>query len=219
MALVRRSPFSELADMRREMQSLAGLMASRLMPFTEDRFIPAMDVTTRGEDVVIKVEIPAVDVEKDVDISVDQGTLRISGRRSEEHAEDREGYYVREMRYGSFERTFPLPRGVGAEAVTAEYRDGILEVTVAGGAKQMSRPEAQRIQITRGTSRPQRQTEGGQQAHSSQEDSQSDQPQGAAPEIWAPADSGTLSASSAEGAAGSDVEQQQSGDQPRATPD
>jgi HSP20 family protein len=153
MALVRWSPFSELADMRREMQSLAGLMTSRFTPFmNEDRFIPAMDVTTRGQDLVIKLEIPAVDIEKDVDISVDEGMLRISGKRSEERTEDKEGYYMREMRYGSFERTFPLPEGVTADAVKAEYREGILEVTVAGGAKQMSRPEAQHIRITKGSS-------------------------------------------------------------------
>ena len=151
MALVRWSPFGELADMRREMQSLAGLMTSRFTPFMhEDRFIPAMDVTARGEDLVIKLEIPAVDTEKDVDISVDQDMLRISGSRSEEHSEDKEGSYMREMRYGSFERTFPLPEGVGAEAVKAEYRDGILEVTVTGGAKQMAPSEAHHIRITRG---------------------------------------------------------------------
>jgi HSP20 family protein len=151
MALVRWSPFNELADMRREMQSLAGLMTSRFTPFiSHDRFIPAMDVTTRGEDLVIKLEIPAVDIDKDVDISVEEGMLRVSGKRTEERSEDKEGYYMREMRYGSFERTFPLPDGVGADAVKAEYDDGILEVTVTGGAKQMTRPEAQRIQIHRG---------------------------------------------------------------------
>jgi HSP20 family protein len=155
MALVRWSPFNELADMRREMHSLAGLMTSRFVPFmSEDRFIPAMDVTTRGDDLLIKLEIPAVDTEKDVDISVDEGTLHISGKRSEERSEDREGYYMREMRYGNFERTFPLPDGVGADAVKAEYRDGILEVTVIGGAKQAARPEAQHIRITRGPGSP-----------------------------------------------------------------
>ena len=166
MALVRWSPFNELADMRREMQSLAGLMTNRFIPFMgEDRFIPAMDVTTRGEDLIIKVEIPAVDVEKDVDISVEQGMLRVSGKRSEERTEDKEGYYLREMRYGSFERTFPLPEGVGADAVKAEYRDGILEVTVSGGAKQMARPEAQHIRITKGAGSKASELSGGQGDH------------------------------------------------------
>jgi HSP20 family protein len=184
MALVRWSPFTELADMRREMQSLAGLMASRFTPFVgEDRFIPAMDVTTRGDDLVIRLEIPAVDIEKDVDISVDQGMLHIAGKRSEERSEDKEGYYVREMRYGSFDRTFPLPEGVGAEAVKAEYRDGILEVTVAGGAKQMARPEAQHIQVTRGPGSQQAQGQMGQDAHGSPPEQAS---LGAAPEEQIP---------------------------------
>lgn len=166
MALVRWSPFNELADMRREMQSLAGLVTSRFIPFMgEGRFIPAMDVTSRGEDLIIKVEIPAVDVEKDVDISVDQGMLRMSGKRSEERTEDKEGYYLREMRYGSFERTFPLPEGVGADAVKAEYRDGILEVTVSGGAKQMAPPEAQHIRITKGTASKPSELSGGPRDH------------------------------------------------------
>jgi HSP20 family protein len=142
--------------MRREMQSLAGLMTSRFIPFWgEDRFIPAMDVTARGDDLVIRVEIPAVDVDRDVDITVEQGTLRISGKRQEERTEDREGLYLREMRYGSFQRTFPLPEGVEADVIKAEYRDGILVVTVPGGAKQAAPPEAQHIRITRNAgSRP-----------------------------------------------------------------
>jgi HSP20 family protein len=154
VALVRWSPFNESADMRREMQSLAGLMTSRFVPFMgEGRFIPAMDVTTRGDDLLIKLEIPAVDIEKDVDISVDEGALHISGKRSEDGSEDREGHYMREI-YGTFERTLPLPEGVGPDAVKAEYRDGILEVTVTGGAKPAAPPEAQRIRITRGPGSP-----------------------------------------------------------------
>jgi HSP20 family protein len=185
MALVRWSPFSELADMRREMQSLAGLMTSRFIPFMgEDRFIPAMDVTTRGEDLMIKLEIPAVDIEKDIDISVDEGMLRISGKRSEQRSEEKEGQYMREMRYGSFERTFPLPEGVDADAVKAEYRDGILEVTVTGGAKQMARPEAQHIRITRGPG------------------SQAQGQSGTAPESWAPADTGSASSTGTSGSQG-----------------
>ena len=57
MAIVKWSPFHELADMRREMQSLASFMKSRFTPFVaEDRFVSAMDVTTRGDDLIVKVE-------------------------------------------------------------------------------------------------------------------------------------------------------------------
>jgi HSP20 family protein len=153
MALVRWSPFQELADMRREMQSLGTLMSSRLFPFAgEDKFVPAMDVITKGDDLIVKLELPGMDVEKDVEITVDGDLLHISGKRTVDREEERGGYHVHEMRYGTFSRTFPLPDGVDAEAVTAAYKDGILEVTIAGGAKQMEQPEAppsRRIAITK----------------------------------------------------------------------
>lgn len=147
MALVRWSPLQELADMRREMQSFASLMGSRFWPFAEDRFVPAMDVTTKGDDLIVRLELPGIDAEKDVDITVEGDMLRISGKRSAEKKEEREGYYFREMRYGSFERTFPLPEGVGTDAISAEYRDGILEVKVAGGAKEMTAAPAKHIPV------------------------------------------------------------------------
>jgi HSP20 family protein len=148
MAIIRWTPLYELADMRREMQSLGSLMRSRFVPFTgDDHFVPAMDVTTRGDDLVVRLELPGMDVEKDVDISVDRDVLRISGKRTAEREEERGGYHFREMRYGSFERTFPLPEGVGADAVTAEYTNGILELKVAGGAKEIAAPEARHISI------------------------------------------------------------------------
>ncbi|MCL5735621.1 MAG: Hsp20/alpha crystallin family protein [Actinobacteria bacterium] len=147
MALVRWSPFQELADMRREMHSFASLMGNRFLPFAEDRFVPAMDVATKGEDLVVRLELPGMDVDKDVEISVEGDVLRISGKRAAEHEEKKEGYYFREMRYGSFERTFPLPEGVAEDAIAAQYRDGILEITVAGGAKQIAAPEKHTIPV------------------------------------------------------------------------
>lgn len=150
MAIVRWSPFYELADMRREVQSLASLMRSRFVPFVgEDRFVPAVDVTTRGDDLIVKVELPGIDLDKDVDISVEGDALHISGKRTAEREEEKGGYHFREMRYGSFERIFPLPEGAGADAVSAEYRDGILEVKVAGGAKAVAAPERKQIPIQR----------------------------------------------------------------------
>jgi HSP20 family protein len=150
MALVRWSPFQELADMRREMQSLGTLMTSRLIPFIgEDRFIPAMDVTTRGNDLVVRVELPGVDLDKDVDVSIEEGMLRVAGKRTAEREEEKPGYHFREMRYGSFERSIPLPEGTRDDAINAEYKDGILEVKVVGGAKEMVAPEHKKIPIHR----------------------------------------------------------------------
>jgi len=82
----------ELADMRREMQSLASFMTSRFTPFVgEDRFALAMDVTTREDDLIVKVELPGVDVDRDVDISVKGSTLHISGKLTTEREKTRVG--------------------------------------------------------------------------------------------------------------------------------
>ncbi len=76
-------------------------------------FVPAIEMATDGSDVLISLELPGVDVEKDIDIEVAQGRLTISGERHDRMAQrdDKEGakVLVRELRYGSFRREFALP--------------------------------------------------------------------------------------------------------------
>ena len=62
-----------------------------------------------GEDAVVRLEIPGVDVDRDVKVELDAGRLVISGERRDEHAENTEGRTVREVRYGSFQRSFRRP--------------------------------------------------------------------------------------------------------------
>jgi HSP20 family protein len=81
-----------------------------------------------GDQLVVRAELPGVDPDKDVDISIDDGTLRIRAeRRHEEKTGDR-NYRRTEIRYGSFTRTIPLPAQAKEEDVSATYKDGILEV-------------------------------------------------------------------------------------------
>ena len=78
---------------------------------------------------VVRAELPGVDPEKDVEITVENGRLHIHGeRRDEKKEETKNGSYRSEFRYGSFDRILPLPPGAGEDAVKATYRDGILEV-------------------------------------------------------------------------------------------
>ncbi|HWE91421.1 MAG TPA: Hsp20/alpha crystallin family protein [Pseudonocardiaceae bacterium] len=93
-------------------------------------FVPAVDVTRDGADVLVTLELPGVDVEKDVDVEVADGRLAISGRRSAERDSDENGVLVREIRAGQFRREFALPKGVTAEHVTADYDRGLLKVRV-----------------------------------------------------------------------------------------
>jgi HSP20 family protein len=81
-------------------------------------------------DLVIRAEIPGIDPERDVEITIDDDVLHITAeRRQEEGAEDKD-YYRREFRYGSFRRNLQLPRGVGDSDIKATYRNGVLEIRV-----------------------------------------------------------------------------------------
>jgi len=108
-------------------------------------FTPAAEIVKDGEDAVVRVELPGVDVAKDVTVEVDRGHLVIHGERRDERTnEDNQVRYVREVRYGSFRRSFKLPTHVTSEAVSASYDAGVLTVRVAGAHKGA---EAQRIAI------------------------------------------------------------------------
>ena len=92
-----------------------------------------VDELHRNGDLVIRAEMPGLDPEKDVEVTVDNGMLRISAEHREEERSEAEGYVRRELRRGSFSRTLPLPDGVAEDDIVADYKDGILEITVPTG--------------------------------------------------------------------------------------
>jgi HSP20 family protein len=107
-------------------------------------FSPAAEIVKDGEDAVVRVELPGVDVAKDVNVEVDRGHLVIHGERRDERAEETDGRTLREVRYGSFRRSFKLPAHVTSDAISASYDAGVLTVRVAGAHKGA---ESQRIAI------------------------------------------------------------------------
>jgi len=109
-------------------------------------FTPAAEIVKDGDDAVVRLELPGVDVERDVDVDVDKGRLVIHGEHRDERAEEENGRTLREIRYGSFRRSFQLPAHVTGEALTASYDDGVLTARVAGA---YAGTQAQRIAITK----------------------------------------------------------------------
>jgi HSP20 family molecular chaperone IbpA len=107
-------------------------------------FSPAAEIAKDGDDAVVRVELPGVDVQKDVNVEVDKGQLVIRGERRDERSEDKGGRTLSEVRYGSFRRSFKLPAHVTSDAISASYDAGVLTVRVAGAHKGA---EAQRIAI------------------------------------------------------------------------
>ena len=101
-----------------------------------------------GNTLVIKAELPGIDPEKDVELTVSDGVLRINAhRRVEEKTEDR-GYTRHELRYGSFTRTLPMPEGHSEKDITASYKDGMLKIRVPVSEPQVAEPT--KIAVTKG---------------------------------------------------------------------
>lgn len=88
---------------------------------------PAIDLVEKDDGYEISAELPGLD-DKDVEIKLANGTLTISGEKSEEKEEERKDYYLSERRYGSFQRSFRLPEGVDADRIDASFAKGVLKV-------------------------------------------------------------------------------------------
>lgn len=97
--------------------------------------------------VVVRAELPGVDPDKDIEITVTDGALQIRAHREERHQEEQEGRYRSEFRYGSFMRRVPLPQGASDADVKATYHDGILEVRIP--VEEETGPSPTTVPVTR----------------------------------------------------------------------
>ena len=143
------SPFRGFWDIQSQMNRMFNEMLDSLgqSPARQlegvGEWVPAVDATTKDGDLIIRAELPGVKPE-DVDVSLHDNVLTISGERKAEQEEERGGYHIRERRYGSFSRSFSLPQGTDESKVRARFENGVLEVTVEGAAVLT---EPRRIQI------------------------------------------------------------------------
>jgi HSP20 family protein len=135
MALVRWEPVRELTSLQNEMNRLFNTFFDT--PSTGGngnggslrRWIPAMDLVETDDHFVLKADLPGLD-ESDVNIEVEDNVLTVSGERKADHEDNREGYVRVERAYGSFRRSLTLPDGVDAEAVSASFEKGVLQVSI-----------------------------------------------------------------------------------------
>jgi HSP20 family protein len=112
-------------------------------------WIPAIEMLSRGNDLVLRAELPGVDPENDVDIRVEDGVLTIRGERRQEERAEGDQYYRLETHYGAFQRSIPLPEGVNTDDIQATHNHGVLEVVVPG-AGQVSSAKKIPIQVGKG---------------------------------------------------------------------
>jgi HSP20 family protein len=97
-------------------------------PLVED--VIRVDEYQEGNNLVVRAELPGIDPDRDVELAVSEGMLRINAQRRMEEQTEGKGYLRHELRYGTFTRALPLPEGVSEDDITASYRDGILDIRI-----------------------------------------------------------------------------------------
>jgi len=115
----------------------------------EGRELIKVEQFTEDGTFVLRAEMPGIDPDKDVEITVEGDLLHIRAERREEEETTERDFHRRELRYGSFARTVPLPEGVDDAGITAAYTDGILEVR-APLPPEPTEGEARRVPVGRG---------------------------------------------------------------------
>ena len=92
-------------------------------------FTPAVDVVEQDNAYVLRAEIPGI-APNEIDVQVENDVLTLRGERKQENQEERDGYRRVERSYGSFSRTFVLPKGTNVEAIEARAENGVLSISI-----------------------------------------------------------------------------------------
>lgn len=106
---------------------------------------PSVDIFETDNDLVLKADLPDIDP-KAIEIQIENGTLTLKGERKFEQQNNHKGYHRLERSYGSFVRAFSLPETVDPENVKADYKAGVLTVTLA--KKAVAKPRTVKIDIS-----------------------------------------------------------------------
>jgi HSP20 family protein len=128
-------PFNQL---RTEVDRLFESFPFRLpsLRFGQFASTPALEMTETDKAYKITVELPGIDPE-DVEVTFDDGLLRVTGEKKEEREENERGYRLSERSYGAFERAVALPSAANPEKIDAKFKNGLLTVTVDKDGEEM----------------------------------------------------------------------------------
>ncbi len=109
-------------------------------------FSPGIEVTENEKEIKISVELPGMD-EKDIDISLANDSLTISGEKKEEKESEGKEYYIKERSYGSFRRTVPLYTEIDNDKVEAHFKKGVLMITLPKSEKERERKKKIAVKV------------------------------------------------------------------------
>ena len=152
MAIVRFDPFRDLVGLQERMnQMLDASFRGVSRTDGEDwalggSWAPAVDIYEHDGNIVLKAELPGIDP-KDVDVRLENNTLTLCGERKIDNEVKQESYHRVERAYGAFTRGFTLPSVVDQEKIKADYKDGVLKVTLP--KREELKPKQINIQVAR----------------------------------------------------------------------
>jgi HSP20 family protein len=133
MTLVRSSLFAPMdKDLLGMVDRMERFLAESKWPVLRDSFAwkPTADAYKEGDTLVLRIEVPGIDPDKDIEISLTENMLHIKGQKSGDKELSEEDRYMSERYFGMFTRDFVIPKGVNPEAVTAQYVEGVLVIRV-----------------------------------------------------------------------------------------
>ena len=144
-------PFASLQkEIDRVFDDFKGVMPrfeSNLFPFQEGKLAPRVDVSESDDAIEITAELPGVK-EDDMDVSVSSNVVTIKGEKSASKEEEKKNYHLVERSYGSFARAIPLPFEINADNVVADFKNGVLTLTVKKPPEAVK--EIKKIKVTKG---------------------------------------------------------------------
>ncbi|MFN0169349.1 MAG: Hsp20/alpha crystallin family protein [Bryobacteraceae bacterium] len=138
MSLIHYDPFSSIKAFEDVVSSLLN------QPQTARPWSPAVDIAETEEALVLKADLPDVKLE-DIEVRVENEALTLKGERRFEKEEKSKGYHRIERSFGTFMRTFAVPPSVEADKVSADYRNGVLTVTLP--KKEAAKPRQVKVQV------------------------------------------------------------------------
>ena len=147
MAVIRWTPFQDLAAVQDRMNRLFNEFHNRHDDdvMTRGAWVPPVDIFENGnKELVIKAELPAM-TREDIDVTVENQTLTIRGEKKFNHEVKDEQYHRVERTYGSFSRSFSLPSTVDVTKVSADYKDGVLTVTLP--LREEAKPKQIKVEV------------------------------------------------------------------------
>jgi HSP20 family protein len=150
MSIIRWEPFRELVSTQDRLNSLfnqtfSQVLGSEGQDLGSRTWAPVVDVYETDHSLVMKAELAGIDP-KDVDVTVENQTLYLRGERKFEKDVNEGNYHRVERSYGTFSRSFTLPPTVSTDNVKAEYKDGVLTLTLA--KREEAKPKTIKIQVT-----------------------------------------------------------------------